>query len=424
MTVKLDKKENSQVVLSFSVSAENFDKALDKAFKKVVKTVTAPGFRKGKMPRHLFEKNYGVESLYQEAIDIVLPEAYVAAVTEAGIDPVARPEIDVKQVGQGQDLEIEALVTVRPEVKLGDYKGLTVERLSTDVTDEDIETAVNDNVARLAELVVKEDAAALGDTVTIDFEGFLDGEAFEGGKGERYDLELGSGSFIPGFEDKLVGVKAGEDRDVIVTFPENYQAEHLAGKEVTFKTTTHEVKAKEVPALTDELAQELDAEVKTVAEYKEKVAKQLKDAKAQEAEQALQNSVIEQAVANAEVEVPSVMVEEEADRMVKEFEQRIAQQGLSLELYSQFTGQTEEELKAQISKDAETRVRTREVLAAIVEAEKIEVTEDEVEAEIQKIADSYNMPVEQIKAALGDVELLKSDIQLQKAIKLLTEEAK
>lgn len=424
MTVKLDKKENSQVVLSFSVSAENFDKALDKAFKKVVKTVTAPGFRKGKMPRHLFEKNYGVESLYQEAIDIVLPEAYVAAVTEAGIDPVARPEIDVKQVGQGQDLEIEALVTVRPEVKLGDYKGLTVERLSTDVTDEDIETAVNDNVARLAELVVKEDAAALGDTVTIDFEGFLDGEAFEGGKGERYDLELGSGSFIPGFEDKLVGVKAGEDRDVIVTFPENYQAEHLAGKEVTFKTTTHEVKAKEVPALTDELAQELDPEVKTVAEYKEKVAKQLKDAKAQEAEQALQNSVIEQAVANAEVEVPSVMVEEEADRMVKEFEQRIAQQGLSLELYSQFTGQTEEELKAQISKDAETRVRTREVLAAIVEAEKIEVTEDEVEAEIQKIADSYNMPVEQIKAALGDVELLKSDIQLQKAIKLLTEEAK
>jgi len=320
MTAKWEKKGTNDGVLTFSIANEEIQKGLTTAFNKVKGQLNVPGFRKGKVSRTVFNRMYGEEALYEDALNAVLPTAYEAAVLEAGIDPVSQPKIDVKSMEKGEAWTIEAEVTVKPEVKLGEYKNLTVAKQDREVTEEDVENRLKAVQEQQAELVIKEDAAAEGDTVVIDFEGFVNDEAFEGGKGDNYSLELGSHSFIPGFEDQLVGTKAGESLDVKVTFPEDYQAEDLAGKEAVFKVTIHEVKGKELPELDDEFAKDVDDSVSSLAELKEKYRAELTDGKENAAKEAVEEAAIKQAVANAEiVELPHVMVHDEVHRAMDEF---------------------------------------------------------------------------------------------------------
>jgi len=425
MTAKWEKLEGNRGVLTVEVTAEEVSKGLDAAFQKVVKQVSVPGFRKGKMPRGMFEKRFGVESLYQDALDILLPEAYGNAIDEAGIDPVDRPDIDIEQMEKGKELIFKATVTVKPEVKLGEYKGLEIEEFDTNVTDEDIQGELTTLQSRQAELVVKEEGTAVnGDTVVIDFEGFVDGEAFEGGKAENHSLELGTGSFIPGFEEQLVGLAAGESKDVEVTFPEEYHAAELAGKPATFKVTVHEIKGKELPALDDEFAKDVDDEVETLDALKEKIRTRLENSKKHEAEHHVRDTIVEKAAANAEVEIPEVMIENEVNRMLQEFEQRLQTQGMNLELYFQFSGQDENALRAQMKEEAGTRVRVNLTLEAIAKAENLEITDEDVNAELENMAGMYNMTVDSIKKALGGLEGIKADLKLKKAVDFLVENKK
>lgn len=425
MTAKWEKLEGNRGVLTVEVSAEQVSKGLDEAFQKVVKQVNVPGFRKGKMPRGMFEKRFGVESLYQDALDILLPEAYGNAIDEAGIEPIDRPDIDIEQMEKGKDLIFKATVQVKPEVTLGEYKGLEVEALDTNVTDEDVQKELETLQNRHAELVVKEDTAAEnGDTVVIDFEGFVDGEAFEGGKAENHSLELGSGSFIPGFEEQLVGVKAGESKDVEVSFPEEYHAAELAGKPATFKVTVHEIKGKELPVLDDEFAKDVDDEVETLDALKEKIKTRLEDSKKHEAEHHLRDTVVEKAAENAQVEIPEVMVSNEVNRMLQEFEQRLQMQGMNLELYFQFSGQDEAALREQMKEEAQTRVKVNLTLEAIAKAENLEATDEDVNAELDKMAGMYNMSVDAIKQAVGGVEGIKAELKFKKAIDFIVENKK
>ncbi|QNH41147.1 trigger factor [Bacillus sp. PAMC26543] len=422
MSVKWEKQEGNEGVLTVEVDAETFKTALDDAFKKVVKQVSIPGFRKGKIPRGLFEQRFGVEALYQDALDILLPVEYPKAVEEAGIEPVDRPEIDVEKIEKGESLIFTAKVTVKPEVKLGEYKGLGVEKDDTAVTDEDVQNELKGLQERQAELVVKEEGAVEeGNTVVLDFEGFVDGEAFEGGKAENYSLEVGSGSFIPGFEDQLVGLEAGAEKDVEVTFPEEYHAEDLAGKQAVFKVKIHEIKAKELPELDDEFAKDIDEEVETLAELTEKTKKRLEEAKENEADAKLREELVLKASENAEIDVPQAMIDTELDRMLKEFEQRLQMQGMNLELYTQFSGQDEAALKEQMKEDAAKRVKSNLTLEAIAKAENLEVTDEEVDAELSKMAEAYNMPVENIKQAIGSTDAMKEDLKVRKAIDFLVE---
>ncbi|MFF2447750.1 trigger factor [Neobacillus sp. NPDC058068] len=425
MTAKWEKLEGNRGVLTVEVSAEKVGQGLDAAFQKVVKQVSVPGFRKGKMPRGMFEKRFGVDALYQDALDILLPEAYGNAIDETGIEPVDRPEIDIEQMEKGKELIFKATVTVKPEVKLGEYKGIEVEAFDTAVTEEDVANELKTLQERQAELVIKEEAAAEnGDTVVLDFEGFVNGEAFEGGKAENHTLELGSGSFIPGFEEQLVGVAAGESKDVEVTFPEEYHAAELAGKPAVFKVTVHEIKGKELPELDDEFAKDVDDEVETLDALKEKIKTRLEDSKKHEAEHHLRDTVVETAAANAEVEIPEVMVETEVNRMVQEFEQRLQMQGMNLELYSQFSGQDEKALREQMKEEAGNRVKINLTLEAIAKAENLEVSNEDVDSELEKMAGMYNMTVDSIKQALGGLEGIKADLQLKKAVDFLVENKK
>ncbi|MBD1381174.1 trigger factor [Metabacillus arenae] len=422
MSVKWEKLEGNEGVLTVEVDAETFNTALDSAFKKVVTKVNIPGFRKGKVPRGLFEQRFGVESLYQDALDIILPVEYPKAVDEAGIDPIDRPEIDVEQIEKGQNLIFTAKVTVKPEVKLGEYKGLEVEKEDAAVSDEDIENELKTLQERQAELVVKEDGKVEeGDTVVLDFEGSVDGEVFEGGTAENYSLEIGSGQFIPGFEEQLVGLEAGGEKDVEVNFPEEYHAENLAGKPAVFKVKIHEIKAKELPALDDEFAKDVNEEVETLEELKTKTRERLEESKKNEVEAKLRDSLVEKASENAEVDIPEVLVENEVDRMMKEFEQRLQMQGMNLELYFQFSGQDEEALKAQMQEDAQKRVKFNLTLEAIAAAENLEVSDEDVEKELAHMAEMYKMPVENIKQAIGSTDSLKEDLKVRKAIDFLVE---
>ncbi|MGV3111403.1 trigger factor [Staphylococcus pettenkoferi] len=425
MTATWEKKEGNQGVLSVTVPAEKFDNALDKAFKKVVKQINVPGFRKGKVPRQIFEQRFGVEALYQDAADIVLPEAYGEAIEETGIKPVDQPEIEVQQIEKGQDFKFDATVTVEPEVELDDYKGLEIEKQDADLTDEEVDEAINQQLNQLSEMVVKEDGAVEeGDTVNIDFDGYVDGEQFEGGQADSYDLEIGSGSFIPGFEEQLVGVKAGEEKDVNVTFPEEYHAEELSGKEATFKTKVNEIKYKEVPELDDEIANELDSDAETVDQYKENLRKRLAEQKQTEAENVQKEEAIQKASDNAKIDIPEAMVNTELDRMLQEFGQRMQQQGLSLETYFQISGQDESQLREQMKDDAEARVRTNLTLTAIADKEDIEVSEEDIDKELEKMSEQFNISVEDIKNTLGNTDIVKNDVRIQKVIDLLVDEAK
>jgi trigger factor len=428
MTANWEKLEGNRGVLTFEVSAEKVNEGLDSAFKKVVQKINVPGFRKGKMPRPMFEKRFGVESLYQDALDFIFPEAYFNAINEIGIDPIDQPEnvdFDLDQMGKNKEFTFKATVQVKPEVKLGEYKGLEVGEFDTTVTDEDVQKELETLQNRHAELVVKEEGAAvIGDTVVIDFEGFVDGEAFEGGKAENYSLELGSNSFIPGFEDQLVGLAAGESKDVEVSFPEEYHAAELAGKPATFKVTVHEIKGKELPALDDEFAKDVDDEVESLDALKQKIRTRLEDSKKHEGEHHVRDTVVEKAAANVEVEVPEVMVNNEVNRMLQEFEQRLQMQGMNLELYFQFSGQDENALREQMKEEAVNRVRVNLTLEAIANAEKLEATDEDVNKELENMATMYNMSVDSIKKALGGVEGIKADLKLKKAVDFLVENKK
>ncbi|WP_079530434.1 trigger factor [Halobacillus hunanensis] len=426
MSAKWEKQEGNQGTLTVEVPVEDFNKALDEAFKKVAKQVQVPGFRKGKVPRKLFEQRFGVESLYQDALDIVLPKAYSDAVEETGIEPVDRPEVDVKQIEKNEPLVFSAEVTVKPEVKLGDYKGLEVEELSTEVTDEDVENELKQLQEKQAELVVKEDGEVEdGDTVVMDFEGFVDGEAFEGGQADNYSLEIGSGSFIPGFEEQLSGKKSGEETEVEVTFPEEYHAEELAGKEATFKVKIHEVKGKELPELDDELAKDVDEEVESLEELKKKTRERLEEQKKTEADNHKRDTLVQKASENAEVEIPQAMVDTELDRMVSEFEQRLQMQGMTKDMYFQFTGQDEDALREQMAEDAGKRVKTNLTLEAIAIEENVEASEEDVKSELENMASMYQTDVEQLTQMLGgNTDMIKEDLKVRKAIEVLVDNSK
>ncbi|MGD3156378.1 trigger factor [Staphylococcus cohnii] len=425
MTATWEKKEGNEGVLSVTVPAEKVDKAIDQAFKKVVKQINVPGFRKGKVPRQIFEQRFGVEALFQDAVDILLPEAYGEAIDETGIKPVDQPEINVTSIEKGEDMTFEANVVVEPEVELGDYKGLEIEKQDTELTEEEVQESIDHQLGHLAEMVVKEDGAVEnGDTVNIDFDGYVDGEQFEGGQAEGYDLEIGSGSFIPGFEEQLVGVKAGEEKDVNVTFPEEYHAEELAGKEATFKTKVNEIKYKDVPELNDEIANELDAEANSVDEYKENVRKRLAEQKATDAENTQKEEAINKATNNTTIDVPEAMIKTELDRMVQEFGQRMQQQGLNLETYFQISGQDESQLREQMKDDAEERVKTNLTLTAIADAEEVEVSDADIDKELEKMSEQFNISVEDIKQTLGNTDIVKNDVRIQKVIDMLVDEAK
>ncbi|EAD1186780.1 trigger factor [Listeria monocytogenes] len=424
MSVKWEKQEGNVGKLTFEIEQEKVKEGLDRAFVKVRKTLNVPGFRKGKVPRQIFNQRFGEEALYQDALDILLPEVYSAAIDEAGIDPVDTPQVNIESMEKGETWVLTAEVTVKPEVKLGDYKGLEVEKRETELTTEELEAELKQLQERQAELVVKEDAPAEnGDTVILDFEGFKDGVAFEGGQAENHSLELGSGQFIPGFEEKLVGLKAGDEADIELTFPEEYHAEDLAGQPVVFKVKLHEIKTKEVPALDDELAKDIDEEVETLDELKEKISKRLQEAKEESVAQAKQEEVIAKAVEKAEVDIPHAMVHHEADHLMNHFAQDLQAQGLTPELYYQFTGQTEEAMHAQMEKDAEKRVKMNLVLEAIAEAENIEPTEEAIDEEISTLAEKYGMEKDAVRAALGDMSELKSDLKIRKAIDVLLDSA-
>lgn len=424
MSAKWEKKGTNDGVLTFTVDQTLIEKGLKQAFDKVKKNLNVPGFRKGKVSRQVFNRMYGEEALYEDALNAVLPEVYEAAIKEAGIDPVSQPKIDVESMNKGEDWVVTAEVTVKPEVKLGEYKNLTVEKQDREVTEEDVDARIQRERETQAELVIKEDEAAVeGDTVIIDFEGFKDGVAFEGGKGENYSLELGSNSFIPGFEDQLIGKKAGEELEVTVTFPEDYQAEDLAGQEAVFQVKIHEIKAKELPELDDEFAKDVDDSVASLAELKEKYRKELTEAKETAAIEAKDEAAIRQAVENAEIiELPHVMVHDEVHRSMDEFLNNMQRQGIAPDMYYQLTGTTEEDLHKQFEAEAEVRTKTNLVIEAIAAAENIEIADDEIQKEINELAEQYNMPVDQVKRVLTE-DMLKHDIRMKKAVEVITETA-
>ena len=425
MTATWEKKEGNEGVLTVTVPAEKVNKALDQAFKKVVKQINVPGFRKGKVPRPIFKQRFGVEALYQDAVDILLPEAYGEAIEETEINPFAQQEVNVTQIEKGKDFIFEATVTVEPEVKLGDYKGLEIEKQETDLSDEELQESIDHSLSHLAEMVVKEDGAVEnGDTVNIDFSGSVDGEEFDGGQAEGYDLEIGSGSFIPGFEEQIEGMKTGDEKDVVVTFPEEYHAEELAGKEATFKTKVNEIKFKDVPELNDEIANELDSDAENVDEYKENLRKRLSEQKATEAENTEKEEAINKATENASIDIPEAMINTELDRMIQEFGQRIQQQGLDLQTYYQISGQNEEQLRDQMKDDAEQRVKTNLTLTAIADEENIEVSDEDIDKELEKMSEQFNISVEDIKSTLGNTDIVKNDVRIQKVIDLLRDNAK
>ena len=412
-------------VVTFTIGQDKIQPALDQAFNKVKKNLNAPGFRKGHMPRAVFNQKFGEEALYDDALNAILPAAYEAAITELGLDVVAQPKIDVKSIEKGQDWTLTAEVVTKPEVKLGAYKDLEVSvEASKEVTDEEVDAKLENERKNLAELVVKEGAAENGDTVVIDFVGSVDGVEFDGGKGENHSLELGSGQFIPGFEDQLVGSKAGDEVEVKVTFPEDYQATDLAGKDAVFVTKVNEVKAKEVPALDDELAKDLDDEVETLDELKAKYRKELEAAKEIAFDDAVEGAALDLAVENAEiVELPAEMVEDEVHRAMNEFMGNMQRQGISPEMYFQITGTTQEDLHKQYEADADKRVKTNLVIEAVAAAEGFDATEEEIQKEINDLAAEYNMEVSQVSSLLSP-EMLKHDITMKKAVELITSSAK
>ena len=426
MSLQVENLEHNMAKLTITVSAEEVEKALQAAYLKQRSKISLPGFRKGKVPRQMIEKMYGPEVFYDEAANHMISEAYGKAYDECELEIASQPTIDVVQLEKGKDFIFTAEVAVKPKVKLGEYKGLKVDKVSTRVMQKEVDEEIEKERERNARTVEVTDRAVQDkDIVTLDFEGFVDGVAFEGGKGENYPLTIGSGAFIPGFEEQLIGAEIDKETEVKVTFPEEYQAKELAGKEAVFKCTVHEIKAKELPELDDEFASEVSEEAETLEDYKAEVKAKIKERKENEGKEKKENQAVEQAVANAEIDLPAPMVDLQAKQMADDFARRIMQQGMSVEQYFQFTGLNEEKMMEELKPQAEKRIRTRLVLEAIVAAENIEVSDERLDEELQKMADSYQMEVEKLKEFMGENEKkqMKEDIAVQDAVTLITEAA-
>lgn len=425
MSVQVEKLEKNMAKLTVEVPAENVEKAIQGAYNKMKKSINIPGFRKGKAPRQLIEKMYGKEVFYNDAIDAMLPSAYSDAVEECGEEIVSHPQIDVVQIESGKPFVFTATVAVKPAVELGEYKGIQVEKAPIEVKDEEIEAQITkEREANSRTVTVDDRAVAQGDIVTLDFEGFVDGVAFEGGKGENYDLTIGSNTFIPGFEDQLVGAEIGKELDVNVTFPEEYGAKELAGKAAVFKCKVNGIKVKELPAVDDEFAQEV-SEFDTLDEYKADIKAKLLKEKEDEAARAKEDAVIGKIIEGAKMEIPDAMVEYQTRQMLDEFAQRIQSQGISLDQYFQFTGLTEEKYMEEMKPRALQNIQSRLVLEAVARAENLVAEEADIEEEIKKMADMYKMEADKIKELLGErqMEEMKKDIAVQKAAKLVAEAA-
>ena len=426
MSLQVEKLENNTAKLTIEVPAEEFDKAIQTAYQKNKNKFNVPGFRKGKVPYAMVEKMYGAGVFYEEAANELIPDAYANAAAESELEIVARPEINVTQIEKGKPFVFEAEVTLKPEIKLGKYKGVKVEAMDTTVTDEDVAAELDKVKEQNARLVAADDKAVEdGDQTTIDFEGFVDGVAFEGGKGEDYPLTIGSHSFIDTFEEQLIGKKVGEEVEVNVTFPEQYQAKELAGKPAMFKVTIKEIKVKEYPELDDDFAQDV-SEFDTLDEYKADIKKNLEEKKAQEAEADKESKVIEAIVNDSEMDIPEKMIEAQSQQMVEEFAQNIAMQGISFDQYMQFTGTTVDQLTEQVKPQAEARVQSSLVLEAIVKAEKIEASDEEFDEEIKRMAERYQMESDKVNELLSDDDKknIRADICARKAAKLVVEKAK
>ncbi len=426
MSLQVEKLENNTAKLTIEVAAEEFDKAIQAAYQKNKGKFNVPGFRKGKVPYAMIEKMYGAGVFYEDAANALIPNAYSDAAVESGLEIVARPEINVVQIEKGKAFIFEAEVTTKPEIKLGKYKGVKVDPVDATVTDEDIQAEIDKVKEQNSRLVTMDDKAIEnGDQAVIDFEGFVDGVAFAGGKGEDYPLTIGSHSFIDTFEDQLVGKKVGDEVEVNVTFPEQYQAEELAGKPAMFKVTIKEVKVKEYPEIDDDFAQDV-SEFDTLEEYKADIKKNLEEKKAQDAEREKESNVIEAIVKDSEMEIPEKMIEAQAEQMLEEFAQNIAMQGMSFDQYLQFTGGTVEQMKEQVKPQAQARIETSLVLEAIVAAEGIEATDEEYKEEIAKMAEQYKMETEKLEGYLSedDQKNIKKDICAKKAAKFAVEQAK
>lgn len=415
----------SKGTLTFEIDVDTINKGIDEAFVETRKKITVPGFRKGRVPRQIFNQMYGEESLYQDALNKVLPDAYNEAVKETNIQPVDQPKIDIKSMEKGQPWVLTAEVDVMPEVKLGEYKGMEVPAQDTTVTDADVDDALETKRQQQAELVLKEDKPAeKGDTVVIDYKGSVDGEEFDGGSAENYSLELGSGSFIPGFEDQLIGHNADEDVDVNVTFPEDYHSKNLAGKDALFKVKIHEIKEKQLPELDDDFAKDVDEDVDTLAELKEKTKKQLQEEKDNQAKAAIEDAAINKAVANAEIQdIPQAMLDDDTNRQMQQYLAGMQQQGISPQMYFQITGTKEEDLKKQFANDAAQRVKTNLVLEAIVDDANLDATDEEIAKEISDLAKQYGMEEDAVKKALSK-DMLMHDIKIRKAVDLVADSAK
>ena len=426
MSLQVEKLEHNMAKLTIEVSAEDVEKALQQAYLKERKKISLPGFRKGKVPRQVIEKMYGPEVFYDEAANHMISEAYGKAYDECELEIASQPKVEIVQLEKGKPFIFTAEVAVKPEVTLGEYKGLKVDKVSAEVTDEEVDAEIEKERERNARTVDVTDRAVQDkDQITLDFEGFVDGEAFEGGKGEDYPLTIGSGAFIPGFEEQLVGAEIGKETEVKVTFPEEYQAKELAGKEAVFKCTVKTIKVKELPELDDEFASDVSEEGETMEEYKAEVRGKLKERKEREAKEKKENQTVEQAVANAEIDLPEPMVDLQARQMADDFARRIMQQGMTLEQYFQFTGLSEEKMMEELKPQAEKRIRTRLVLEAIVATENIEVSDERLEEELKKMAEAYQMEVDKLKEFMGENEKnqMKEDIAVQEAVTLITEAA-
>ena len=426
MSLQVEKLEKNMAKVTIEVSAEALEKAIQGAYNKNKGKISIPGFRKGKAPRAMIEKRYGKEIFYEDAANALIPDAYADEMENCELDIVSQPKIDVIQLESGKPFIFTAEVATKPEVSLGKYKGVKVDKIEVSVTDEEINAALDKERENNARIVSVEDRAVNdGDQTVIDFEGFVDGVAFDGGKGEDYPLTIGSGSFIPGFEEQLVGAEIGKETEVNVTFPEDYQAEELKGKAAVFKCTVKEIKQKELPELNDEFAGEV-SEFDTLEEYKADIKKKLEDKKAADAKAAKEDAVIDAIIEDAAMDIPEAMLATQQRQMVEDFAQRIQQQGLSIDQYFQFTGLTPDKFMEQVKPQAEKRIKSRLVLEAVAAAEKIETTEEELEAELVKMAETYKMELDKIKELMGDHEKkqMKDDLAIQKAVEFVVESAK
>ena len=425
MSLQVEKLEHNMAKLTVEVAAEDVEKALQAAYLKQRKQINIPGFRKGKVPRQMIEKMYGPEVFYDEAANNMIPDVYAKAYDESELDIVSQPKIEVVQMEKGKPFIFTAEVATKPEVTLGDYKGLKVDKVSTRVTQKEVDEEIEKERERNARTIEVTDRAVQDkDEVTLDFEGFVDGVAFEGGKGEDYPLTIGSGSFIPGFEEQLIGAEIDKEVEVNVTFPKEYHSEELAGKDATFKCTVHTIKAKELPELDDEFASEV-SECETMDAYRAEVKKNIKERKERTGKEKKENQAVDQAIENAQMDIPEAMIEFQVRQMADDFARRIQQQGLTVEQYFQFTGMTAEKMMEEMRPQAEKSIKTRLVLEAIVKAENIEVSDERVEEELTKMAEAYQMEVEKLKEFMGENEKkqIKEDLAVQEAITLLVNES-